>query len=84
MKYNGKEISVKDIDCDEAISRLMDYLDNYFKNNRKNELQKHLATCRSCMDRYEFQKTLKAKISSIADQSDPTLANRLKKLLGSL
>ena len=84
MKHNGKEILLSDIDCNEAIKRLMDYLDDYLKDHRKNELQKHLASCRSCMDRYEFQKTLKTKISSLADQSDPSLSNRLKKLLGSL
>ena len=84
MKHNGKEIQVKDIDCGEAISRLMDYLDNYLKNNRKNELQKHLATCRSCMGRYEFQKSLKTKISSLANQSDSTFTRRLNQLLDSL
>ncbi len=61
----------------------MDYLDNYLKNNRKNELQKHLATCSSCMDRYEFQKKLKEKISSLAYQSDPILTNGIKIFLGS-
>lgn len=83
MKHKGKEIPTKDIDCEEAISRLMDYLDNYLKNNRKNELQKHLATCSSCMDRYEFQKMLKEKISRLAYQSDPILTNGIKILLGS-
>ncbi len=84
MKYNGKEIPAKDINCDEAIKRLMDYLDNYLKDQHKSELEKHLAYCSSCMNRYEFQKTLKTKISSLANQPDTSLANRLKKLLSSV
>lgn len=84
MKYNGKEISAKDINCDEAIKRLMDYLDDYLKNQHKSELEKHLASCSSCMNRYEFQKTLKTKISSLVNQTDHSLANRLKKLLSSV
>ena len=84
MKHNGNEPSVKDINCDEAIKRLMDFLDDYLNHQRKSELEKHLASCSSCMNRYEFQKNLKTKISSLANQSDPSLAKRLKKLLGSV
>ena len=84
MKGNEKHILIKDIDCDEAIRRLMDYLDNYLKDQRISELKKHLASCRSCMDRYEFQKSLKTKISSLANQSDPSLAHNIRKLLGTL
>jgi len=82
MKDNKKNI--KDIDCAEAIKRLMDYLDDYLKNYRKDELEKHLAACHGCMDRYEFQKSLKTKISSVANQSDPGLSHKLKMLLDSL
>jgi hypothetical protein len=84
MKHNTTEIPAKDINCDEAIKRLMDYLDDYLKNHRKSELEKHLASCSSCMNRYEFQKSLKTKISSLVNQSDPSLSNKLKKLLSSV
>lgn len=84
MKHNEKKIPAKDIDCDEAIKRLMDFLDDYLNHQRKSELERHLASCSSCMNRYEFQKSLKTKISSIANQSDPALTNHLKKLLSSL
>ena len=81
---NGKEIIIKDIDCEEAIKRLMDYIDDYLKTNRKAELEKHLASCRSCMDRYEFQKKIKTKISSLDNRSDSTISNKLRGLLDSL
>jgi len=81
---NGKEIIIKDIDCEEAIKRLMDYIDDYLKTNRKTELEKHLASCRSCMDRYEFQKKIKTKISSLDNRSDSTISNKLRGLLDSL
>lgn len=82
MKDNKKNI--KDIDCTEAIKRLMDYLDDYLKNTRKDELEKHFAACSHCMDRYEFQKSLKTKISSLANQADPSLSGKLRSLLDSL
>jgi anti-sigma factor (TIGR02949 family) len=84
MKHKESEISSKYVNCDEAIKRLMDYLDDYLRNQRKNELETHLASCSSCMNRYEFQKSLKTKISSLANQSDPSLTNRLKILLSSI
>ena len=84
MKHNGNEPSVKDINCDEAIKRLMDFLDDYLNHQRKSELEKHLASCSNCMNRYEFQKSLKTKISSLAHQSDPSLSKRLKKLFDSV
>jgi anti-sigma factor (TIGR02949 family) len=84
MKHNEKPKTIKDIDCDEAIKRLMDYLDNYLNDHRIGELKKHFASCRSCMDRYEFQKSLKTKIGSLSNQTDGSLAISLKKLLGSL
>ena len=81
---NGKEIIIKDIDCELAINRLMDYIDNYLKTNRKTELEKHLASCRSCMDRYEFQIKIKTKISSLANTSDLAVTDNLRRLLDSL
>ena len=83
MKHNRNEIPAN-INCDEAIKRLMDYLDNYLINQRKSELEKHLASCSSCMNRYGFQKSLKTKINSLANQQDPSLAKRLNKLLNSI
>lgn len=81
---NGKEIKIKDIDCEEAINRLMDYIDDYLKTNRKAELEKHLASCRSCMDRYEFQKKIKTKISSLVNTSGSAVTDNLRRLLDSL
>jgi len=83
-RNNGKEIKIKDIDCEEAIKRLMDYIDDYLKTNRKTELEKHLASCRSCMDRYEFQKRIKTKISSLVNTSDSAISGNLRRLLDSL
>jgi len=81
---NGKEIIIKDIDCEEAIKRLMDYIDDYLKTNRKTELEKHLASCRSCMDRYEFQKKIKTKISSLENKPQSAITDNLRRLLDSL
>lgn len=83
-KDNKKGGNIKDIDCKDAIGRLMDYLDHYLTADRMDELEKHLESCRSCMDRYEFQKSLKTKISSLANRTDPSFSRNLKNLLDSL
>jgi anti-sigma factor (TIGR02949 family) len=84
VKYNTNEIFVNDIDCKEAVNRLMDYLDHYLNDQHEMELEKHLASCKSCLNRYEFQKMLKEKINSLTNECDPSFANKLKGLLDSL
>lgn len=84
MKDKGGAKHIKEIDCEEAIKRLNDYIDNYLQHNRKDELEKHLASCIGCTQRFEFQQSLKTKITAISGQCDPSLATKLKDLLASL
>lgn len=84
MKDKGTAKNIKDIDCEEAIKRLNDYIDNYLQHNRKDELENHLASCIGCAQRLEFQQSLKTKIAVLSGQCDPSLATKLKDLLASL
>ena len=53
------------IDCDEAARRFNDFIDNYIKGKAKEELVHHIADCRHCFERIEFEQMLKAKIASL-------------------
>ena len=59
------------IDCDEAAKRFNDFLDNYIKGRAREELMHHIADCRHCFERVEFEQLLKSKISSIGKTINP-------------
>jgi len=56
---------VSPIDCDEAARRFSDFMDNYIKGKAKVELMQHIADCRHCFERIEFEQMLKAKVSAM-------------------
>lgn len=53
------------IDCEEAVRRFNDFLDNYLKGKRREELMNHLSNCKHCFDRLEFDQLLKSKIAAL-------------------
>ncbi len=54
------------INCDEAAKRFSDFIDNYLKGSAKDELVEHIAGCRHCFDRVEFEQMLKSKVASLS------------------
>ena len=44
-----------DIDCEEALERLYDYLDGELTDVRREEVQYHLALCAPCLKRATFE-----------------------------
>ena len=63
MKTNKNKIAA--IDCEEAAKRFSDFIDNYLKGTAKDELVEHIAGCRHCFDRVEFEQLLKSKVASL-------------------
>ena len=57
---------IKEINCEEAVSRFNDFIDKYLKGSAKDELQHHVNSCRHCFERIEFEKLLKSKVASLA------------------
>ncbi|WP_332815044.1 zf-HC2 domain-containing protein [Ramlibacter sp.] len=51
-----------DLDCEQALSRLFDFLDHELDGDERDAMQRHLATCRSCWSRADFERRLKAKL----------------------
>ena len=48
-----------EIDCEESIHDLYDFLDGELTEDRRRELQTHLDGCAPCVEKYEFEAELR-------------------------
>ena len=70
------------IDCEEALHRLLDFLNAELHGESLQELERHLERCRSCFSRFEFEKRLKAHIAELGSEPAPAeLHSRIRKVL---
>lgn len=66
------------IDCEEALRRLAEYLDRELGQGAEAEVEAHLSTCRSCYSRLEFERGLKSRLSELRRQPvDPEFESRI-------
>jgi hypothetical protein len=82
MKKKNKE--VQSINCEQAVARFNDFMDNYLKSKTREELLKHLSECKGCMDRFEFEQLLKSKVHQLTTSDDTAMKERIEKLIASL
>lgn len=82
MKKTNKE--VQSINCEQAVARFNDYMDNYLKGRSRKELLKHFSECKHCMERFEFEQLLKSKIHGLSDSENPAMKENIEKLIASL
>ena len=61
-----KEENIRIITCREAEKSFNDLIDGYLQGKTKTELEHHIAHCRSCFGRIEFENKLKEKIQIAA------------------
>jgi anti-sigma factor (TIGR02949 family) len=72
---------VKQIECEEAIKMLLEYLDHELDHHNHKALENHLHKCRSCFTRMEFEKRLKSIVVDAKEEhASDKLRNRIKKL----
>jgi anti-sigma factor (TIGR02949 family) len=75
----------KTIDCEEALKRLFEYIDHELNGHRHEEMEDHLAKCRSCYSRLEFEKRLKNHLQGATRQKAPEeLQSKIKHLIRKL
>ena len=68
--------------CEDALRLLASYLDRELRDDERTEVEHHLATCRSCYSRAEFERRLKRELGALRDADVPaTLAARIHQLL---
>lgn len=69
--------------CEEALRLLAGHLDGELDEHTAGQLDGHLATCRSCFSRAEFERRLKASIAGLAQEDVPDdLSRRVQTLIG--
>jgi anti-sigma factor RsiW len=75
---------VPPINCEEALRRLFDYIDAELAGEPRREMEQHLARCRSCFSRLEFEKRLKAHTAELGlEPVSEELERRVRALLDS-
>lgn len=74
------------IDCEEAVRRIAEYLDGELGDRPRAELERHLETCRSCYSRKEFERRLRERMRTDLklDSVSPEFEERVRSLLGTL
>lgn len=77
---DGKK--VREIDCDEVMRQLFDYLDDEVNITAHDEIHHHIEECRSCFSRVEFERQLKNRIQGAGKDSAPeSLQKRVTDLM---
>jgi hypothetical protein len=82
MKSKKNEVAA--IKCEEAVVRFNDFMDNYLKGKAREELMKHIAECRHCMERFEFEQLLKSKVHELSGSEDKAMKKKIEELITSL
>jgi anti-sigma factor RsiW len=73
------------LSCEEALRFLAAYLDGELAGASPREIEDHLARCRSCYSRAEFERRMKQELAALAKgRTDVPAAfsDRIRRLLG--
>jgi anti-sigma factor (TIGR02949 family) len=70
------------VNCEEVLKHLVAYLDRETDAHTAARIERHLAECRGCFSRAEFEKRLKAELRATASRAAPErLRERIRKLV---
>ena len=82
MTDSKKTKTVREIDCDEVMRQLFDYLDGEAEETAEHEIHNHIDECRSCFSRVEFERVLKERVRDSREQELPeSLRDRVTDLM---
>lgn len=77
--------AVREIDCDEVMRQLFDFLDDEVDMGAHEEIHQHIEDCRSCFSRVEFERELKQRVQGAGRAAAPqSLERRLSGLMRDL
>ena len=65
-------MAVNDIDCAQALKRLIEFIDRELADADRDVIERHLQTCRSCLSRAEFERALKGKLRGLSHGDVPS------------
>lgn len=70
------------IECEEAIRKLLDYLDGEIGEPDRHQVARHLETCRACYSRAEFERRLRGLVAEAGEVPAPaSLRRRVRGLM---
>lgn len=65
-------MAVNNIDCAQALKRLIEFIDRELADADRDVIERHLQTCRSCLSRAEFERALKGKLRGLSHGDVPS------------
>jgi anti-sigma factor (TIGR02949 family) len=75
-------VVIKNFDCEQALKRLLEYVDRELTDDDREGVEHHLRTCRSCFSRMDFERQLKGKIHDLSRETvSPSAEDRIKALI---
>ena len=73
----------RSIRCEEALRLLALFLDHELGDPDAVAVEQHLATCRGCFSRAEFERRLRTELADLRSVDlPPTLDRRIRELIG--
>lgn len=63
------EGNIQEMTCAEAAKWFNDYVDGYLDELPAKQFDRHIQTCRHCLEKLEFEQMLKAKVASLMTPS---------------
>ena len=73
-----------EIDCEQALTQIFEYVDHELAENGRTAMEHHLHTCQSCFSRMEFERRLKEKVGALREEKvSSKVTGRIKGLLDS-
>lgn len=68
--------------CEEALRFLAAYLDGQLEDAKDRDVESHLARCRSCYSRADFEKRLKQQVAALGSaEVRPEFVERIREMM---
>lgn len=75
----------RDIDCEQALRQIFDFLDHELGAADHEAVHRHLETCKSCFSRMDFERRLKDKLKALREKNaSPQMSARINEILRDL
>jgi anti-sigma factor (TIGR02949 family) len=70
------------VECEEAVAKLLEFLDGELDEITRHGIERHLETCRGCFERAEFERRLRERVAQTAVVPAPeSLRRRVRALM---
>lgn len=71
-----------EIECEQAVARLLEYMDGSLDEAARSRVERHLETCRECFSRAELERRLRQRVAETGTAPAPqSLRRRVRALM---